>query len=547
MSTPNSIIKFYKVPALAPNYRDTYYFSDATAQTNYFDGTSNIKTLDNSQYTRVSNNQVKVPYPHSEMLEYNYMCIQNARWGENGNSNTGKRFYCFIKNVEYVSDFCSLITFEVDVLQTYLIQATLGEAFVERCHVNTDTRYQHREPEPFTVQEYTVDDEIIKEIGCYVVLGIVTGTEYDINGTPHTAQGGAYLANGVFSGSEFLIFDMNDSGEMQLLKDIIDSVASVDSNAITDFYVVPKVSYNGTTGSFLSDSDLPTYKDLNVDILPTVGDTISGYTPVNNKLYNYPFVKIVAYTSEGDSVELLGEEFNVGTGTTIQFRERGSWYGKGEASLMPKNYSIAGSGFIDNFSYMLRLNEFPICSWNGDTYKEWQNQKLAGGSLKAIMDGLGSTLVGTAVGTVINPVIGAGIAARGFLSQVKEVSSLVADNIEMSKKANSIHNAGSCSTLSMSYHYFGWVFERVSISKAEAEQIDNYFTMFGYAQNKIMNIRNYLNNTLRPDFCYIKTHGFSVKGNIPSDYKTKINEIFDSGITFWKTTATVGDYGHNTL
>ena len=185
MSTPCSTLEFFKVPALSPNYRDTYYFNDATAQYNFFHSTSNPKQLLYSQFTRVSNNQVKVPFPQTEMIEYNYMLIKNAR-GYETDTPTGKSFYCFITNCEYVSDMCTLITFKVDVIQSYIVQATLNESFVERCHVFSDNRYEHREPEPFTVANYTVDKRVFKELELYVVLGLVSGTEITIGGSQYT-------------------------------------------------------------------------------------------------------------------------------------------------------------------------------------------------------------------------------------------------------------------------------------------------------------------------------------------------------------------------
>lgn len=550
MSTPNSTIKFYKVPALSPNYRDTFFFSDKTAQSNYFDGTSNVKELSGSQYTRITNNQVKVPYPHSEMLEYNYMLIKNARWGEN-DSNTGKNYYCFITACEYVSDFCSLITFEVDVMQTYFVGGSysdIKEAFVERCHSTSDNLFENREPEPFTIQEYTVDEQSKSTISTKVVIGIVNGTPYEeFTGNPDTAVGGTYLDKTVYAGAEYKVYDMSTSSDMDRLTRILTSLVG-SSEAIVGFYVVPNSAFidSQRTGAITDDGGGSRTIDIS-SLRPTTGTALSGHTVVNKKLYNYPFTKLNVVASNGSSMELLFEEFT--DGTNVKFKEKGNWYGGGEAIIQPMNYSTH-TGITENYSFGLVINDFPKCSWSGDSYSTWENQKMAGSLTR-----LGTGAIGTAVSTLLtgamSPIIGLGMAGRNVGGYISDVGSFVADSIDASKKPNPIYNVNSSTCLALAQDFIGWIFQRESLSKAEAEQIDNYFTMFGYAQNKIMNIGTYLTDVMgsggRPKFAYLKTKGFSMKGSFPSEYKMKINEILDSGITFWKSTATVGDYSSNSL
>lgn len=553
MSTPNSTIKFYKVPALSPNYRDTFFFSDKTAQSNYFDGTSNVKGLSGSQYTRITNNQVKVPYPHSEMLEYNYMLIKNARWGEN-DSNTGKNYYCFITACEYVSDFCSLITFEVDVMQTYFVGGSysdIKEAFVERCHSTSDNLFENREPEPFTIQNYTVDEQLIDHISCDVVIGLVKGTKYKFSAsdTEHTANAYPYLDSNVYGGGEYFAFNIDNGTELATLRYFLESVIDLGGTeeSIIDFFVVPhsftsspnaRTIYNESGGSNTIDVS---------SLRPTTSTTLSGHPVENKKLFNYPFTKLNVVASNGSNIELLFEEFP--SSGTIEFKEKGCWYGGGEALLQPMNYST-DSAVTENYSFGLVINDFPKCSWSGNAFAQWTNQKLTG-SLMRIGSNAVSGAVGSALSSTVSPVIGGLQAVRTVGSAITDIGSLIADGIDAWKKPNPIYNVPNTTSIALAHDFLGWIFQRESLSKAEAEQIDNYFTMFGYAQNKIMNIGTYLTGVMgsggRPKFAYLKTKGFSMKGSFPSEYKMKINEILDSGITFWKSTATVGDYSGNTL
>ena len=552
MSTPNSTIKFYKVPALSPNYRDTFFFSDKTAQSNYFDGTTNVKELSGSQYTRITNNQVKVPYPHSEMLEYNYMLIKNARWGEN-DSNTGKNYYCFITACEYVSDFCSLITFEVDVMQTYFVGGSysdIKEAFVERCHSTSDNLFENREPEPFTIQNYTVDEQLKDSIDCKVVIGIIQGTDYKYAHSTQTftAEAYNYLDNEIYCGGQYFAFDIDGGTERDDLQAFLDQIIS-DGNEekIIDFYVVPSTfTLSSSARAIVNEGGGSRTIDAS-SLRPTTSTTLSGHTVENKKLYNYPFTKLNVVASNGSNMELLFEEFI--DGTNIKFKERGCWYGGGEALLQALDYSTS-TGVSEHYGIGLIINDFPKCSWVGNNFAQWSNQKLTG-SLMRIGSNAVSGAVGSALTSTVSPVIGGLQAVRTVGSAISDVGSLIADGIDAWKKPNPIYNVPNTTSLALAHDFLGWIFQRESLSKAEAEQIDNYFTMFGYAQNKIMNIGTYLTDVMgsggRPKFAYLKTKGFSMKGSFPSEYKMKINEILDSGITFWKSTATVGDYSSNSL
>lgn len=71
-----------------------------------------------------------------------------------------------------------------------------------------------------------------------------------------------------------------------------------------------------------------------------------------------------------------------------------------------------------------------------------------------------------------------------------------------------------------------------------AERIDDYFTMYGYAQNKI----GVPNRHARAKWTYIKTANCRADGEVPEEYMGQIRRAFDNGITFWSTSATVGDY-----
>lgn len=567
---PISEIRLYKCPALSPTYRDSYYFKGADAdarkraQEAFFNGL-NAKTLNESQVTRISNNQVKVPYPVAELREYNYMAIVNQKYNETtGGSPSDRIYYCFIMNVEYVSNMCTLITFEVDVIQTYITDAGVRESFVERCHADTDVIYSHRETEKFSVSNYTVDAQYTEKIGFYVIVGIASGTVYSTDGgtttqtaQPHTYQLGGWKGTntpqGIYSGVEYLCFDVSpyatNPRSTLYLKNLINYLQTQGKiDAITDMYMIPKYGYSDVT---LDDKikDVATSLSMNFDLTtvePAVSGTpttLSGYTPKNKKLYNYPFCYLKVINNRGESLDLKWEEFSSLSGKKLLCM--GNWYGSGQMFVMPKNYE----GVLNNEPnklYSLSLRNYPVCTYTKDSYKEWKAQKMGAETLGATFNAVGGAVAGIGA-LAINPIAGGLMLMSAGGSIVKNFGGIIADDLEASKKPNLVQNNNIEAESSLSQNMFGFTAMRYSLSAPEAEEIDNYFTMFGYAYNKKMNVRTYLENSLRPRFRYIKTSGFNVQGNFPAEYKLKFNEVFNNGITFWNTNATVGEYDNNEL
>lgn len=85
----------------------------------------------------------------------------------------------------------------------------------------------------------------------------------------------------------------------------------------------------------------------------------------------------------------------------------------------------------------------------------------------------------------------------------------------------------------------GFTISRVRVTNSVAKRIDNYFSVYGY---KISNWQ-VPQLKVRANWTFIKTAGCAVTGNIPKDFESAIDQIFDNGITFWANTAKFMDYG----
>ena len=81
---------------------------------------------------------------------------------------------------------------------------------------------------------------------------------------------------------------------------------------------------------------------------------------------------------------------------------------------------------------------------------------------------------------------------------------------------------------------------QMCVTAEEAAAIDSFFDMYGYQVNVIRtpNIRS------RAHWNYLKTNGCNMSSQaIPAEYVTKIKQIHDKGVTFWKSHDEIGNYG----
>ena len=84
---------------------------------------------------------------------------------------------------------------------------------------------------------------------------------------------------------------------------------------------------------------------------------------------------------------------------------------------------------------------------------------------------------------------------------------------------------------------------RFGLTNDYYKRLGDYFAMYGYKQNKVMNIntrsRNYYN--------YIKTIGVNLKSKgVPRNYLEEIKSIYNKGVTIWhvdrENFRSIGDY-----
>lgn len=511
---------------LTSGSEDTYYFASLADQTAYFEARKLIG-LTNYTYQREQRHFIKVGVNGSDMARViknaNYMMWKNSSYED-------KNYYAFITEAEWINNEVVKLYFEMDYIQTYLFNMILPQCFIARQHAEVDGIGDNIQPEPVELGEYLYDEAwrckpdyfgFLRDESCTVVAEICND------------QTQASMVDGVFTAVKYTVFRNSPAG-LQAAQALINQHKS-DTDWILAVYST-KYMYLGidpsNTPVTLLSSDEPVQYVIPISSI-TDDYEIDGYLPKNKKLYTYPYTFHNITNCKGSDINLRYEFWDKVTGTnshevimlstrglpvTVQIRPKNYKGEKDDPAVHPRPDFTTQGISSDTF---LELNSFPQGSWSIDSYQLWATQNQAN-----ITGGIIKTAGTAAVASLANPVAGAVAGVSGlFNTMVDTVSGAYKSSIEADKFSGSI--AGSAVQFNTPIDVP--VERRVHLSYEYARTIDNFFTMYGYTQNKI----GTPNIHARTRFTYIRTVGFAPIGNIPQDARKFISSRFDNGIRFW--------------
>lgn len=520
--TPNGSIYLCKTP-LKNDYKNQLTFVSKETQLSYFNSRI-YKTFDEYTYIK-KDNMIRVSENIDEIIECNYLFYIN-------NGFTDKYYFCFITNMEYISENCTQITFETDVFQTWQFDIVYKKSFVEREHVNDDTIGLHTLPENLETGEFKINSVYVDphlndndDIHYY----LATTLDLDGYGTKNPldqSAGGVY--NGVFSGCEYWRVSRNATGVLHGILQWIATCGQLDG--IVGLFMCPSF-LDSSSSNKVAQSNTPSSYDLS--FAKSYG--LDGYTPKNNKLYVYPFCYL-AVTNGGGDAHIYKYEFF--SNSSCEFNVKGVLAPGGSFRLVPKNYN----GKAINDQECMTLGKFPCCSYNVDMYTNWLTQnsvnvdgytftsdQLAG--LNSISNGV----FGLAKNIVSGNILGGG-------ESLVNGSVGIAQSLIQKKQHELIPNAirgdinnGDVVTASNNNNF---KFYRMSVRKEYAQIIDEYFSMYGYSINRV----KIPNITGRRYWNYVKTINCNCVGEIPNNDLNLIRKMFDNGITLWHNPNTMYDY-----
>ena len=545
---PNTDIHILKNCPLDSTYQHTLFFSkdDKDAQFRYFYSLKKY-SLTNQTYQRVQKGKMRVERKADDLYDCNYLMFRNTAYGD-------KWFYAFILSVEYVNNITCEITFEIDVMQTWIFDYELRECFVEREHSLTDVvgeniLYENVDTGDFIGGDEEVatwDPDSINPIISlppdkivldppHIVLVIASSFERVEYPAQNTYQYEPVLGKsyaGFFSGLNFHIFE-NDSAGYEEAISFLKNVGS-QADGIFSMFLMPKAfalqpdeyvhnEVAGSDGIHWSGYSFQNPKVISYE-LPKNLKSVNGYEPRNKKLLTGQFNFLRITNQQGEEVEYHFEDFQ---DNVCSFMVEGDMSANPSIMLTPTHYKGAQYCYGESIS----ITNLPQLAFTTDTFKAWyaQNQNSL---ITAPMMSLFSSIVG---GGVQGGVMG---ALNGFVTKgAPAVANTVAGVLDRKKMPNITRGTNTQNLLAF-YKRFGFMYQYRYIKESFAKIIDDYFDMFGYATHRLKKP----NIGTRPHWNYVKTIDCVVVGSVPSDDMKKICSVYDKGVTFWKNGNDVGKY-----
>lgn len=504
---PTSNIYLTDVP-WTNNYSDCLTFNNETSQRNYFNSIIK-KSFSNYVYLK-KDSAIKVEGNIDDLINFNYLFYENP--------STSKRYYCFITNMEYISENTTQIYFETDVWQTWCFQIAYKKCFVERCHVTDDSVGANTVPEGLETGEYVsiYTDKYGNGNLCYI-LGSTANPQ--VEGQPNS-YGGNY--DGIYSGVAYYWYNSTSR-----LSDHLQDLANNNKiSGVTSLFMAPTSLVRGWNDSDFGEVQRSSDVYMEQVIEQPIINNLNGYKPRNNKLLTYPYCYYLLSNGCGASAVLRPELFS---NNKCVIKMEGCLTPGCSIHYTPQNYK----GVNDYYDAGITGGKLPQCNWATDQFTNWLTQNsvnLATPDVNmaltpiSMFGDLLSLNVGGAVERYTNNYM-------AVLQRDKEVET----HAKIPPQASGNLNSGDIATASDEN---GMNVYSMTIKSEFAKIIDDYFDMFGYQVNRVQK----LSPTGRPNWNYLKTINCNIGGNIPEIDLNKLKDIFNNGCIFWHNISTMYDY-----
>ena len=506
------------------NYKSVLGYTEAQMLQLITDN-SNLVYYDN-KYTFIRDKgTIQVNCKYEDAVECNYMAFQNTDYSL-------KYFFAFIDEVKYLSENACEIVYTVDIWSTWWEYWSYKACFVLREHVVDDTVGANTVPENIELGEYICEQpktEILEDPNHYIIIVAVTGFPSD-----SFQSNSVVVYNGIASGLYYIAVD-----RLNLYK-LLQLYAKTGRNDyIYAIYMCPDdlPSYvGGTTYTWTLDSVTATVKYLTTSntsdwlktLTGTMPTTVGHRTPVNKKLFTYPYSYMILDNHTGISQPFYYEDFKSLEGQPntkeIKFRIYAALGIGMSMKAFPMNYKTQQF----NYEYGIALSKLPVCSWISDAFTNYLTQQSVN---------FASNLISTGVQLLSGKVLGGISSIMNSVSQVYQ-HAIVPDQSQGNLGSSDI-NFSMDSTGGLSLLY-------MSLRPEYSLRIDQYFTRMGYAVNtvKVPNVShrqnyNYVQIAEEENVAYPNNHN---NLGIPAKALDEINTMFRNGITIWNNHANFGDY-----
>lgn len=525
---PNGTIKLLAGVPLDNSYTHTVKYASASAQTSAFLAKTK-RTYEHCTYIRETN-RIRIPDVYDDVVMCNYLMYQNQGYGNN------KWFYAFITGVYYVNDHATEIEFELDVMQTWAFDYDILPGFVERNHTATDNYGENLIDEPLTVKNYYCYNEQVDS--AFMQWSMMMYAPFDPkNGYQYY---GGSSQNGIYSALE----------ETEIGRVTINITNNVPSftwtispvSVLQDLVTNHPLLLEQVAAIMMKPYGFVSHPNQqSVVTRPGAGYTyvtpLESYTPRNKKLLTYPYTKLNVSDGGGNSVDYKFELFNV-LGTNVQFFLHSDRCPNESITATPMYYNNIDMDITES----IVMSSFPMCSWISNAYLNYLANNTTNIATSFISSALSGITAATGVGAGSN--IGAVNGAGQVMGGIMPVVNVVGTAYQAFRQGFIAHgNVANSTFFTMGKRRFEY--RTLGAKLEELKVIDDFFDMYGYAIHRVQ----IPNTDVRPYWCYVKMHNAAIKplgiDGLPASDMRRIETVLNTGVTFWKDMANVGNYALN--
>lgn len=465
--------------------------------------------------------------------------------------NAGHSDFWIIGNinlVEFKNPNTTWVWFSVDAFCTFCgdIDWSKSYSLVDREHVAIDWVGSNPNwdgmgpPDDFQA----TPEEVVQTLEKYYTPSkIVVMSPYDSTGQWQFA---GRMSGNVYTGMTLQDFD-TPSECNAYLKAVAES-QTADINNIVSIYNVPDAIFEGGSES--------------IEITPPWSKR-AGYPfePNNAKCYSSQYCMLLIRSSVGTTKEYKPELFSGFSQSTL-FHVVGS-YGASAGGIIvyPAHYNKR----VDSYEDAFIITDFPVSSWVGNAYAQWRAINGIGPELKAISGVISGTLEGANKGLAAgqsmmggNPLGTPALPSGGITPDVAMaaagavggfVTSAVNEGIEYFSTVNAAKvngtviggTTGTSANLAAANKSFGFVMHWIMPTLNICKSLDAFFDRYGY---KVARLKVPERNT-RPCWNFVRTAEGHVSGDMPAAYRIQIENMMNSGVTFWNVGAReIGDFSN---
>ncbi|MGL5569367.1 MAG: hypothetical protein ACRDB9_09000 [Cetobacterium sp.] len=293
-----------------------------------------------------------------------------------------------------------------------------------------------------------------------------------------------------------------------------------------DVYRIVQLTNNSIDRPAMKTKELGTFKCYS----PT--KSIGGGRDWRNesKLYDYPYS--FAYLTDGmnSPYEI---KYHLCKDNDNKVKVKCSLSSSMDFSYIIENYKNDFDGFLEGYTSTANL-ELPTTSNQYAQYIALNKNQMKANKIDSL---LSSTLMGVGAGSTLGSVVpGVGNVVGGMMGGVmgalKGMNSANSQEKDLRNTPNSLNTQGS--DFIHGYNNSGKSLKIVRYKQRTEymRKIGDYFAMYGYKQNKILNLGEQLRS--RHYYNFIKTSGANITGEgVPKNHINTIKQIFDKGVTIW--------------